>query len=73
MPIDQNSPLWAVLADWVKILLTLPDPIPNELRPVNDLVIMTAISSLSQQLSPEVGADLRKAAPSIAARLKSAA
>lgn len=73
MPIDQNSPLYSVLADWVKILLTLPDPPPNDLRQVNDLVILTAISSLSQKLSPEVGADLRKAVPSITARLKTAA
>ena len=26
MPIDETSPIWAVLADWVKIILTLPDP-----------------------------------------------
>jgi len=73
MSIDQNSPLWAVLADWVKILLTLPDPPPEILRPVNDAVIVTTISALSHQLSPELGSELRKAAPALAARMNAAA
>lgn len=73
MPIDQNSPLWALLADWVKILLTLPDPVPDALRQVNEAVILTAISGLSQRLSPELGTELRKAVPSLAAKMKTAA
>jgi hypothetical protein len=73
MPIDETSPIWAVLADWVKIILTLPDPPPDALRQVNDLVILTAISGRSQRLSPELGNELRKAVPSITARLKAAA
>lgn len=73
MPIELNSPLWAILADWVKILLTLPDPPPEALRQVNDLVIVTAISALSQRLSPELGNELRKAVPALAAQLKAAA
>lgn len=73
MSIELNSPLWAVLADWVKILLTLPDPPPIELRQVNEAVVLTAISVLSQRLSPELGAELHKAAPALAARLKTAA
>jgi len=73
MPIDQHSPLWAVLADWVKILLTLPDPPPNALRQANEVVVLTAISALSQRLSPELGSELRKAVPALAARMKAAA
>ena len=73
MPIDQHSPLWAVLADWVKILLTLPDPPPEALRQVNEAVILAAISGLSQRLSPELGNELRKAVPALAARMKTAA
>jgi len=73
MPIDQHSPLWAVLADWVKILLTLPDPPPDALRQANEVVVLTAISALSQRLSPELGSELRKAVPALAARMKAAA
>lgn len=73
MSIELNSPLWAVLADWVKILLTLPDPPPIELRPVNEAVVLTAISALSQRLSPELGSELRKAVPALAAKMKTAA
>lgn len=73
MPISYDSPLWAVLADWVKVLLTLPDPPPDPLRQLNDVVIVTAISVLTERLSPEVASDLRKALPSIAARLKTVA
>jgi hypothetical protein len=72
MPIDINSPLWAVLADWVKVLLTLPDPPPEQLVQLNDVAILTAVSALTERLSPEVGNDLRKALPSIQARLKAA-
>jgi hypothetical protein len=72
MPIDINSPLWAVLADWVKILLTLPDPPPEQLVQLNDIAILTAVSALTERLSPEVGNDLRKALPAIQARLKAA-
>lgn len=73
MPIDQNSPLWSVLADWVKIILTLPDPPPDQLVQLNDVAILTAVSALSERLSPEVGAELRRTLPAITARLKAAA
>jgi hypothetical protein len=73
MPIDTSSPLWAVLADWVKVKLTLPDPPPEQLAHLNDVAILTAVSALTQQLSPEAGADLRKALPGVSARLKAAA
>ena len=46
MPIEVGSPLWAVLADWVKIILTLPDPPPEQLAGLNDVAILTAISVL---------------------------
>ena len=72
MPIEVGSPLWAVLADWVKIILTLPDPPPEQLAGLNDVAILTAISVLTERLSPAVGTDLRKALPQIQARLKSA-
>ena len=73
MQIEPNSPFWPHLADWVRILLTLPDPAPEVLRPVNDLVILTAISVLTQRLSPELGTELRKAVPTLASQLKAAA
>lgn len=73
MPIDQNSPLWSVLADWVKIILTLPDPPPDQLVQLNDVAILTAVSALSERLSPEVGTELRRTLPAITARLKAAA
>jgi hypothetical protein len=72
MPIDTNSPLWAVLADWVKVILTLPDPPPDQLVQLNDIAILTAVSALTERLSPAVGNELRKALPSIQARLKAA-
>ena len=53
MPIDEHSPLWAVLADWVKILLTLPDPPPEQLVQLNDVAIITAISALTERLSAQ--------------------
>jgi hypothetical protein len=65
MPIEPGSPLWAVLADWIKIILTLPDPAPDPLLQLNDVAILTAISALTERLSPAVGADLRKALPQI--------
>ncbi|MGH9328491.1 MAG: hypothetical protein ACRD2B_17615 [Terriglobia bacterium] len=70
MAIDQNSPLWGVLAEWVKILLTLPDPTPESLVKVTDAAILTAVSALTQRLSAEAGTELRKALPQIQARLK---
>ena len=72
MPIDVNSPFFHVLADWVKELLLRPDPPPEELRQLNDVVILTAISVLTERLSPEVGNELRRALPAIQARLKAA-
>jgi hypothetical protein len=68
-----DSQLWAVLADWVKIILTLPDPPPDQLVQLNDVAILTAVSALTARLSPDVGSELRKALPSIQARLKTAA
>ncbi len=73
MPIDQSSPLWAVLADWVKIILTLPDPAPDPLAQLNDAAILTAISVLTARLSPAAGTELRAVLPQIQARLNSAA
>jgi hypothetical protein len=73
MAIDQSSPLWAVLADWVKIILTLPDPPPESLAQLNDVAILSAISVLSERLSPEVGTELRRALPQIAGHVKAAA
>jgi len=73
MPIDVNSPLWAVLADWIKVILTLPDPPPEPLVQLNDVAILTAVSALTERLSPEVGTELRKVLPSATARLKAAA
>ncbi|GEM_PF-4543523 len=73
MPIDQNSPLWGVLADWVKILLTLPDPPPDQLIQLTDVAILTAVSVLTERLSTEAGTELRKTLPQIRARLKAAA
>ena len=70
MAIDQNSPLWAVLADWVKIILTLPDPPPEPLAQLNDVAILSTISVLTERLSPEVGSELRKALPQAQARAK---
>ncbi|MGH9444526.1 MAG: hypothetical protein ACRD3O_02150 [Terriglobia bacterium] len=72
MPIDQNSPLWAVLADWVRIVLTLPDPPPGSLARLSDVAILTAVSVLTERLSAEAGTELRKALPQIQARLKAA-
>jgi len=70
MPIDQTSPLWAVLADWVKIILTLPDPPPDPLAQLNDVAILTVISVLTGQLSQAAGTELRAVLPQIQARLK---
>ncbi|HEY6292667.1 MAG TPA: hypothetical protein VI455_14050 [Terriglobia bacterium] len=61
MPIDENSPLWALLADWVKLLLIRPDPPPDQLVGVSEMVILTTISALSQRLSEETGSQLRGA------------
>jgi len=73
MPIDEHSPLWAVLADWVKILLTLPDPPPEQLVQLNDVAIVTAISALTERLSAQAGTELRQALPQVKARLRPAA
>ena len=70
MPIDQTSPLWGVLADWVKIILTLPDPPPDPLAQLNDVAILTVISVLTGQLSQAAGTELRAVLPQIQARLK---
>jgi len=72
MPIDQSSPLWAVLADWVKIVLTLPDPPPDPLAQLNDVAILTVISVLTGQLSQAAGTELRAVLPQIQARLNAA-
>jgi hypothetical protein len=72
MPIDVNSPFFHVLAEWVKELILRPDPPPEQLVQVNDAVILTAISVLTERLSPEIGNELRRALPVIQARLKAA-
>lgn len=72
MPIDQHSPLWAVLADWLKIILTLPDPPPDSLVRLTDVAILTAVSALTERLSAEAGTELRKALPQIQARIRAA-
>lgn len=72
MPIEVGSPLWAVLADWVKIILTLPDPPPEGLAELNDVAILTAISALSARLSPQLGVELRKTLPALRARATNA-
>jgi hypothetical protein len=68
MPVESVSPLYSVLADWIRIVLTLPDPPPDQLVQLNDIAILTAVSVLTEQLSPEVGDDLRKALPAIQSR-----
>ena len=70
MLIDNHSPLWALLADWVKIIFTLPDPPPEQLAQMNDVAILTVVSVLTERLSAEAGTELRKALPQIQARLK---
>ncbi len=70
---DQTSPLWAALADWVKVILTLPDPPPESLTQLTDVAILTAISALTERLSPEVGNELRKALPPIQKHFQAAA
>jgi hypothetical protein len=45
MPIDHSSPLWTV-ADWVKILLTLPDPAPEPLVRLSHVATLTTIAVL---------------------------
>lgn len=72
MPIEPGSPLWAVLADWIKIILTLPDPPPDPLVGLNDVAILTTISVLTERLSPAAGTELRSVLPKIQARLKAA-
>jgi len=52
--------------------LLRPDPPPEELRQLNDVVILTAISVLTERLSPEVDTELRRALPTIQVRLKAA-
>ena len=50
MTLDTSSPLWAVLADWVKVILTLPDPPPDSLVQLNDVAILAAISALTERM-----------------------
>ena len=73
MLIDNKSPLWPLLADWVKIIFTLPDPPPEPLTQLNDVAILTVVSVLTERLSAEAGTELRKALPQIQARLKASA
>jgi hypothetical protein len=70
--VTKLSPCY-VLADWVKVTLTLPDPPPDPLVQLNDVAILSAISVLTERLSPEAGTELRKAPPQIQARIKAAA
>ncbi len=61
MAIEMNSPLWSVLADWIKILLTLPDPPPEQLGFISDVVAITAINGLAERLSPQFRNEVREA------------
>ena len=61
MSIDQSSPYWAVLSEQVKLLFTLPDPPPSELRPLYEVAALTAISALSRHISQETGNQVRAA------------
>jgi len=72
MPIDEISPYWTSLAEWVRLILTLPDPPPDPLAQLNDAVILTTVSALTEHLSAEAGTELRRALPQIHARLKAA-
>jgi len=54
MNTPEISPYWTMLADWVRIILTLPDPPPEQLGIANDVVIMTTIAALTLRLSPQV-------------------
>lgn len=56
---DDSATFWRVLADWVNVILTLPDPPPLELSYANDVVIVSAIAALTARLSPEVGDSVR--------------
>jgi len=72
MPIDQSSPYWNVLSEHIRLLLTLPDPPPPDLRAVTEVVALTAISALSQRLSPEIGNQVRSAANAAIAKTTAA-
>jgi hypothetical protein len=61
MAIEVGSPLWSVLADWIKILLTLPDPPPEQLGFVSDVIALTAINGLADHLSPQFRKEVREA------------
>lgn len=52
---------WGVIAEWVNLVLTLPDPPPAPLTYANDAVMVTAISVLASSLSAEVGDQVREA------------
>jgi hypothetical protein len=61
MPINETSPYWSLLSEQIKVLLTLPDPPPDELRQVYEVAALTAISALSQHISQESGNQVRAA------------
>ena len=65
---ENISQWWGALAEWVRVILTLPDPPPDSLSYANDAVIVTAISVLASRLSPEVSGQVREAlAPVVSA------
>jgi hypothetical protein len=61
MPIDETSPYWSLLSEQIRVLLTLPDPPPDELRQVYEVAALTAISALSQHISQDAGNQVRSA------------
>ena len=70
MPIDESSPYWSILADWLRVLLTLPDPPPEALTQFNDVAIFTAINALSGRLSPQVGKQVSISLAQVRSQLK---
>jgi hypothetical protein len=61
MAIELDSPLWAVLLDWMQILLTLASPPPEQLGFISDAAALTAINGLADRLSPRLRDDVRAA------------
>jgi hypothetical protein len=69
MAIELDSPLWAVLSDWMQILLTLRDPPPEQLGSIADAAALTAINGLAERLSPQYRDDVRAALAPITQRV----
>jgi|HubBroStandDraft_5_1064220.scaffolds.fasta_scaffold1587617_1 hypothetical protein len=67
-----NPQLLALLSDTIRIIFTLPDPPPEPFKQLNDVAILTVITALTERLSPEIAADLRKTLPAAKERLRAA-